>query len=289
MRLESVRGWRMVRAGQICQVGRVKSHAFLQSFTEQLLCAARGSKSFPLPAIVFALISCGGRSSETTQDQAQLGELPQAGADDCGRLMVGEGPVECRGRKGCERAIVQRERRVEWIVSLDAFEVDAAGTQRELTELEQAGRVACVVEELKERGISAHELMTGTIIWESTYVDVEDVLGITMIDSVTASCASDQCGQCEGLTEQECIDAFCSPIMGAELDEGLGCVSARGYAGCGRGAVMCGQLMTTATDDDGSCWLFVSTCVPMDFSTSSSTDEGCAYADFMDLPMCGAR
>lgn len=248
----------------------------------------RKSTSFAMPAIAWVLISCGAQQSDATQDQAQLGEPPQVGADDCGRLMVGEGPVECRGRKGCERAIAQRERRVEWIVSLDEVEVDDAGTQRELTEQERATRVACVVEALKARGISAGELMTGTLVWESTYVDVEDILQITMIDSVTASCASDQCGQCEGLSEQECIDSFCSPITGTELNKAQSCVS-KGYAGCGRGAEMCGQLMTTATHADGGCWLFASTCVPVGFSSNSSVDEACAYADFTELPTCGAR
>jgi hypothetical protein len=237
-----------------------------------------------------ALLNCGAKTAGAEGDGSSNDPSDSMSAlAECPELLAGQQPVECRTER-CEQALSEPERRVQWSVAVDGSQVGADGRERGLSEQERAMRADCVVAELEALGIQAQAYAGATISWESSYAAAADVLKVATLGSVYVSCAAEsceKCEKCEGLPEQQCRDAMCSPIFGKWLNEEQHC-ALPAYAGC-VSAVQCGQLITPATDLQGYCWRFSNTCLPSGFTSTPSGNDACNYDSFVDLPTCEAR
>jgi hypothetical protein len=76
----------------------------------------------------------------------------------------------------------------------------------------------------------------------------------------------------------------CGSIAGQPLDAARRCWKAQESAGCREGGRLCGTLVTVAKDPAGHCWLFSSTCIPVDWTRLIRSQN--ASCDVLDTATC---
>jgi hypothetical protein len=143
--------------------------------------------------------------------------------------------------------------------------------------------LACVQGWLDAAGIAAQAKLTGFLIRDASYTQIEALCGSATILGCSPQ-ASD--AQCEHLDEAGCaIMPLCFSISGTPLAANLDCLEPNRFAFC-VGSDLCSDAEVVLEDPEGGCWWFPAICIPGEAGWLPFT-AACPELDVVQvLPMC---
>jgi hypothetical protein len=194
--------------------------------------------------------------------------------------------VRCTSETRCEQVQADPGFVARWYLHIDEYRQNTAGDDIPYSASAMADRRNCVADYLDNRGITLIDRGSESspfVIAEGIAANFDAVLEFSPVEAYSLYCSGEVCEHCEQLAEAECSsDAFCWAMYGRPYDTTNDCLSASSFTHCASGDQSCGGAETWASDPQGACWAFPSTCTPSDFEDQS---ESCPAGD-LDPPDC---
>jgi len=208
----------------------------------------------PLPTHLLLLllpVSGGGRATDDT------------GGDPCAALRTTDGIA---GKlSDLDQARYEDTRRhpeltYPWALMVREHEPTNGEDYRSFDDAEMEHRLECLgrfAAELRV-GLVAYSWNTHNLNVHATSAQAEELLSLALVRSGDVTCAK----ACPCDDDATCRESpWCQVLAASRHDATRGCYVAEAFVGC-TWAEGCGMDASFATDDEGSCWYFSSTCQP---------------------------